>query len=195
MNDVSAGGLISVFGRHRVAGNLLMILMILFGVWGLTQLNRQVMPDINIEIISVQVQWPGASPEDVESNIIMAIESEVRFINGVDRVEAMAYEGRAEITIEFEPGENIARALADVQSAVARIRTFPVDIERPIVNQFDPTDPVCRIEISGPFPEKALKAYARRIRDDLLNLGMDRVTPLGMRDAEIWVELTWLWPF
>ncbi|MDJ0928167.1 MAG: efflux RND transporter permease subunit [Gammaproteobacteria bacterium] len=189
MNDVAAGGLIAVFGRHRVAGNLLMILMILFGIWGLTQLNRQVMPDINIEIISVLVQWPGASPEDVESNIITAIESEVRFINGVDRVEAIAFEGRAEVTIEFESGVNIGRALADVQSAVARIRTFPADIERPIVNQFDPTDPVCRIEISGPFPERALKAYARRIRDDLLNLGMDRVTPLGMRDTEIWVEL------
>ena len=189
MNSVEAGGLIGVFGRHRVAGNLLMVLLILFGVWGLTQLSRQVMPDIDVHIVSILVQWPGASPEDIESNVITAIEAEVRFINGVDRVEATAFEGRAEVTVEFEQGVNIARALADVQSAVARIRTFPADIERPIISQFDPTDPVCRIEISGPFPERALKAYARRIRDDLLNLGMDRITPLGMRDAEIWVEL------
>lgn len=182
-------GLMATFARHKVAGNLLMILMILFGVWGLTQLNRQVMPDITLDVISISVRWPGASPEDVEANVVQAIEPEVRFIEDVDRVKAMAYEGRAEVTIEFEQDVNLARALTDVQAAVARITTFPTDIERPIVTQFVTSDPVCGIEISGPFPEQALKAYARRIRDDLLDLGMARVTLHGQRDTEIWVEL------
>jgi multidrug efflux pump subunit AcrB len=182
-------GLIAVFSRHRVAGNLLMVLMMLFGVWGLTQLNRQVMPDLQLDIIIIRVQWPGASPEDVEANVIRAIEPEVRFIDDVHRVSSLAYEGRAEITIEFEEDVNIARALTDVQAAVARITTFPADMERPIISQFAQTDEVCRIEIAGPFPESALKAYARRIRDDLLALGMARVEMLGMRDTEIWIEL------
>jgi len=182
-------GLVARFARHRVAGNLLMILMILFGIWGLMQLNRQVMPDITIDVITITVRWPGASPEDVDVNVVQAIEPEVRFIEGVDRVKSMAYEGRAQITMEFDEEVNLARALTDVQAAVARITTFPTDMERPIVTQFVTTDPVCGIEISGPFPEQALKAYARRIRDDLLNLGMARVTLAGQRDTEIWVEL------
>ena len=182
-------GLVATFAHHRVAGNLLMILMILSGVWGLTKLNRQVMPDITIDVITISVRWPGASPEDVEVNVVQAIESEVRFIEDVDRVKAMAYEGRAEVTMEFEQDVNLARALTDVQAAVARITTFPTDIERPVVTQFVAADPVCGIEISGPFSEQALKAYARRVRDDLLDLGMARVTLLGQRDTEIWVEL------
>jgi multidrug efflux pump subunit AcrB len=189
VNVVPERGLLAVFAQHRVAGNLLMVLMILFGVWGLTKLNRQVMPDISLDVISVSASWPGASPEDVEENIVKAIEPEVRFIDGADRVAAVAYEGRAEISIEFEPGTNMARALTDVQSAVARIRTFPADIERPIVKQLVTADPVCRIEVRGPFPEQALKTYARRIRDDLMALGMSRVDPVGWRDTEIWVEL------
>ncbi len=183
------GGLITLFAGHPVAGNLLMLLLLMAGVWGLTQLNRQVLPDFELDIISISVQWPGASPEDVEASIVEAIEPEVRFLDSVDRVDAVAYEGRANITIRFEDGANMPRALTDVQAAVARITTFPAEIERPVVTQAAETDQVCRIEISGPYPEQALKAIGKRVRDDLLNLGMSKITLAGVRDSEIWVEI------
>ena len=66
-------GLINLFSEHPVAGNLLMILMILFGSYGLTQLSRQVLPDFVLDVINISVQWPGASPADVEANILEAI--------------------------------------------------------------------------------------------------------------------------
>ena len=77
-----------------MAGNLLMLLLIMFGgCTGLTQLNRQVLPDFELDIISISVEWPGASPQDVETNIIQAIEPEVRFLDSVERVDAIAYSG------------------------------------------------------------------------------------------------------
>ncbi|MGI9309570.1 MAG: efflux RND transporter permease subunit, partial [Gammaproteobacteria bacterium] len=185
----SGRGLITTFARHPVAGNLLMLLLIVFGLFGLTQLNRQVLPDFQIDVISVGVQWPGASPEDIETNVIDAIESEVRFIDSVDRVESIALESQARITIVFELGSDMGKALTDVQSAVARITTFPEDIERPVVDQVLEADEVCRVEISGPFPEQALKLYARQIRDDLLARGLTRIEIQGQRDSEIWVEV------
>jgi multidrug efflux pump subunit AcrB len=183
-------GIIAFFAGHRVAANLLLVLMILFGFWGITRLNRQVLPDIDLNIVNVTVPWPGASPEDVEANIIEAIEPEVRFLDGMKKVKAMAYEGRADLTLEFKEKVDMSKALSDVQSAIARITTFPQDIEKPVVSQFLQTDLVCRIQISGPFPERALKGIARGMRDDLLRLGVPRVTMVGARDSEIWVELT-----
>ena len=182
-------GLVAMFVHHPVAGNLLMWMLILFGIWGASNISRQVLPDFSIEKIRITVQWPGASPEDIESNVLEAIEPEIRFLSKVDRVDSVAAEGRAEIIIDFDTSVNISKALTDVQSAVSRITTFPQDMERPVVSQIVNSDLVCRIEVSGPFPEIALKRHARRIRDDLLNLGQSEVRMLGLRKSEIHVEI------
>jgi multidrug efflux pump subunit AcrB len=182
-------GLIAMFARHPVAGNLLMWMLILFGIWGAGNISRQVLPNFSIEKIRVTVQWPGASPEDIESNVLEAIEPEIRFLEKVNRVDSVAAEGRAEIIIDFDNGVNISKALTDVQSAVSRITTFPQDMERPVVSQIVNSDLVCRIEVSGPYPEVALKRHARRIRDDLLDLGLSEVRLLGLRKSEIHVEI------
>ncbi len=182
-------GIIAFFAAHQVAGNLLMMLLVLFGLYGLTNLNRQVIPTFTFDVVTVNVQWPGSSPEDVEDNVIEAIEPEVRFLDNVERVDSVAYAGMAEVQIRFEDGSDMSKALSDVQAAIARITTFPVDIEEPVVVQFQNTDMVCKIEVSGPFSEVALKNVARRIRDDLLNLGMSKIQLAGVRDSEIWVEI------
>ena len=88
-------GLIAMFARHPVAGNLLMWILILFGIWGASNISRQVLPNFTIEKIRVTVQWPGASPEDIESNVLDAIEPEIRFLEKVNRVDSVAAEGRA----------------------------------------------------------------------------------------------------
>ncbi len=182
-------GIISFFALHGVAGNLLMVLLVMFGLFGASKLNRQVMPDFELDMIQITVEWPGASPQDVEENVLEAIESEVRFLDDVDKVQATAFEGRAELTITFDENANMSKALTDVQSAVARITTFPSEIESPIILQISQADEVCRLEITGPFPEQALKYYARMIRDDLLNLGLSQVDIIGGRASEIWVEV------
>jgi multidrug efflux pump subunit AcrB len=182
-------GILEIFALHPVAGNLLMLLLILFGLFGLNKINRQVLPDIDLDVIQINVVWPGASPQDVEENVVRPIEPEIRFIDGVDKVDALALEGTAQISVNFVPGADMSKALADVQSAVARIRTFPADIERPVINQVVTSDEVCRLEIYGPFPEQALKRYSRQIRDDLLKRGLAVIDIVGARDSEIWVEV------
>jgi len=183
------GGIIELFVLHPVAGNLLMLLLIMFGLFGLSKINRQVLPNIDLDIIQISVLWSGASPQDVEENIIRAIEPEVRFIDGVDKVDAVAFESNANVSITFVPNTDMSKALADVQSAVARISTLPADIERPIINQVVQSDGVSRLDISGPFSEQVLKRYARQIRDDLLKRGLTTVNMEGSRSSEIWVEI------
>jgi multidrug efflux pump subunit AcrB len=183
-------GLVRLFARHPTAGNLLMAVMVLLGLIALTKLNRQFLPDFGIDVISVTVEWPGATAQDVEESIIEALEPELRFIDGVDRVRGTASEGQGTIAIEFQPGTDLQRALSDVESAVAQVTTLPEDSERPRIRRIFRYDTIARLVLSGPYDERTLKALAKRIREELLARGVDRVTFFGLRDEEIRVETT-----
>ena len=183
------GGLISLFARHRTAANLLMVLMIVTGLFALTRMNTQFFPDFGIDIVSVSIEWPGASATDVDQNIIQAVEPEVRFLDGVKRVTSYAFEGLGSLIIEFDPGTNMQRALSEVETAVAQITTLPEASEKPVIRQIQRFDSLSRIVIAGPYSETALKALAKRIRDDLLARGLDKVTIIGARKEEIWVNV------
>jgi multidrug efflux pump subunit AcrB len=186
---VRGTSLIAIFTRHRTASNLLMTLMIVGGLGALSKLNTQFFPDFGIDMVSISVEWPGASAEDVDSNIVQAIEPDVRFLDGVKRVRSSSREGIATIVVEFNPGTDMQAALADVETGVGQVRTLPEDSEKPEIRRVVRYDTISRIAISGNFPEPALKTIAKQIRDDLLDRGIDKVDLIGARDEEIWVEV------
>lgn len=183
------GGLVGLFARHPTAPNLLMATLVLIGLFALTQLNRQFFPDIVIPAITVSVLWPGASAEDVEQNILDVLEPELRFIENVDEVISSAREGSATISVTFPSDADLQKAQADIEQAVTNVTTLPEDSERPIINRATFFDNVANIAISGPFDEAALKRYAKRVRDGLLDAGIDRVELTGAREEEIWVRI------
>ena len=183
------GGAIALFAQHRTAANLLLALMFVCGLFALTQINRQFFPDFGIDVVTVTIAWPGATAADVDTNIVQGVEPEVRFLNGVKKVNSSSYEGVASISIEFEAGHDMQEALSDVESAVGQVRTLPEDSERPEIRHIVRYETVSRLVLSGPFPERSLKRHAKRIRDELLSRGIDRIDLYGARDEEIWVEL------
>eukprot|EP00873_Tetraselmis_striata_P043602 jgi/Tetstr1/463866/TSEL_008677.t1 len=111
-----------------------MALMILFGVFGIAKLNTEFFPQIVVNTVTVSVSWPGASAEDVEKNILQAIEPELRFIDNVDEMRSYAREGSASVRLEFLEGANMQRALSDVDQAIAGVTTLPEDSETPVVS-------------------------------------------------------------
>ena len=185
----SGAGPIGIFVRHPTAANLLMVVMIVAGLFAFRQTNTQFFPDFGIDWVSVSVDWPGASAEDIDDNIVQAIEPEVRFLDGVKRVRSTSVEGVAKISVEFLPGTDMQAALADVETAVGQVSTLPRDSEKPKIKRIVRYDTINRIVISGPYPESSLKAIAKGIRDDLLDRGVDKVDITGARDEEIWVEV------
>lgn len=182
-------GLIALFARHRTAANLLMALMILSGIFGLSRLNTQFFPDFGIDIITISVAWPGASAEDVDTDIVAAIEPEVRYLDDVRHVRSTAIEGLAAITVEFDPGSDMQKALAEVEAAVAQVTTLPADSETPIIKRLVRYDTITRLLITGPYPEATLKQIGKRIREELLDAGVDKIDISGGRDEEIHVRV------
>lgn len=181
--------LVRLFVRHRNAANLLMVILLVLGGVGLMRLNTQFFPDFGIDIVTVTVEWPGASAQDVDQNIIEAIEPEVRYLDSVDKVVSYATEGVGTVVIEYEQGTDMPTALSEAEAAVAQVNTLPKDSEKPKVKRVVRYDTIARLSLTGPYSEAALKVFAKRIREDLLRRGIDRITFFGSRDEEIWVEV------
>lgn len=182
-------GLISLFARHPTAANLLMTAMIVIGLFATMRMNTQFFPTVEVPAISVTVSWPGASASDVETNILNALEPELRFLADVEKVTSIGREGVGIITIEFFANADMQQALSSVEQAVAQVTTLPEESEEPVVKRTTFYEMVAKISVSGPFSEAAIKAFAKDIRDGLLDAGIDRVDMSGARDEEIWVDI------
>jgi len=187
---IPGSGIVSLFARHPNAANLLMVLMIIVGIFSLGKINTQFFPTVDRDEVSVSVSWPGASPEDVEKNILELVEPQVRFIDGVDNMISYAREGSGTISLEFVQGTDMKQAVADVDTAVKTVTNLPEESDTPEVSKRPFFDRVARLSVSGDVPESTLRFYAKRIRDDLIERGIDKVQMLGMRDEELHVEIS-----
>lgn len=182
-------GIIRAFLNHKVAPNLVAVLLCIAGLVALTRLNTQFFPSTNIPVISVVVAWPGATADDIQTGILDVLEPEIRFVDGVDTVSSYATDGSVRITLEFKDGTDMQKALADVETRVRNVTTLPTDAERPVVTRLLFYETVAMVAITGPHGEAALQEVAKRLRDRLLSGGIDRVVFQGKRDQEIWVEI------
>lgn len=182
-------GLVSTFIRHPNAANLLMVLMIIFGVYSIAKINTQFFPTVDRPTIGVIISWPGASAQDVEVNILAVAEPELRFINGVDKITSTASEGNGAITLEFGEGTDMQQALADVETASKAISNLPEDAESPVVSKSQFFDRVAQLAIVGTASESVKRDWAKRMRDDLIERGIDKINFTGLRAPEISVEL------
>ncbi|WP_316858797.1 efflux RND transporter permease subunit [uncultured Cohaesibacter sp.] len=183
------GGVVAFFVHHPNAANLLMIMLLVAGLFSLSRMNSQFFPTIDSDTIEISVKWNGASAEDVEANILELIEPKVRFVDGVDQVQSFAREGSAMIVLEFKPGTNMQQALRDVESNVDTVTSLPDLADDPSIAYRQFRDDVSRLILSGPFDEAALRQFAKEMRDDLIDRGIDTVDFTGLRDEQFYVGL------
>ena len=184
-------GAIAWMARHGVAANLLMVLIILAGFVSLTNLPQETFPEISLDTIQVQVQYPGASPDEVEQAIVRRIEERIAGIEGIDRITSAASENVGVVLAELSLGTDQAQTLDDIKSAVDRITSFPADAEEPEVVALSAEGRVMQIAIYGDAPERTLKEIANRVKDDLASLpAISLVRVSGVRQYEISIEVS-----
>ena len=170
------------------AMNLIMIAVFLMGFWGLRSLNRETFPNFDIDMISVSVMYPGATPEEVEEAICQKIEEEVRDIVGIKKVTSTASENVGTVSIELESNvDDQNRVLNEVDSAVGRISTFPELCERPDVRLLQIEETIIRVGILGPpdwstDAQLKLRDVAEEVRNEILQLpNISRVDIVGSK--------------
>lgn len=176
--------------RNNVAANLLMFLFVIGGVVVASNIKQEVYPAYELDIVNFSMDYPGATPEEVEEGILLPAEEAVRGLEAVKRIEASAVEGRGRMSVELTEDVDPNRALQDIKNAIDRISSFPEDAERPLVELAIRQRSTVTIAIAADMDERTLFEFAERVRNDLL--AFDEITQVevrGIRNPEISVEV------
>ncbi|MDB2612558.1 efflux RND transporter permease subunit [Flavobacteriaceae bacterium] len=179
--------LIGYFIKHSVAVNIVVIAFIIFGFFGAVNLKSSFFPLTDSKNISINVIYPGASPQEVEEGIILKIEDNLKGLNGVERVTSTSRENSGNINVEIEKGKDIDFMLLEVKNAVDRVPSFPVDMEPLVVAKQEPARPTITFAISGSdIPLATLKQIGRQVENDLRGIkGISQINITGYPDEEI----------
>ena len=183
--------LIAYFIKHSVAVNVIVIAFLIFGAAGAYKLNSSFFPLVDSKNISINVAYPGASPQEVEEGIILKIEDNLKGLNGVDRVTSTSRENSGNINVEIEKGKNIDFMLLEVKNAVDRVPTFPVGMEPLIVSKLEALRPTITFSISGNnIPLATLKQIGRQVENDLRGIdGISQIQITGYPEEEIEIAI------
>ncbi len=180
--------LIAAFARHPVAGNLLMIILIVAGLFAVSRLNIQFFPSFDLDVITVRVEWRGAAAEDVEEVITTPLEQKLKTIAGLDKITSTSSLGLSSITLELKEGTDPITALDEAKQAVSEFRNLPGDAEPPEVTKVVRYEPIARLLVKGESLTE-LRSLARRFERELLARGVDKVDILGLPDEEIAISI------
>ncbi|RUM92651.1 MAG: AcrB/AcrD/AcrF family protein [Thiomicrospira sp.] len=183
-------GFIGLFARHKVAPNLLMMIMILAGVVALLKLNVQFFPNFELDYATVRVVWPGANAEDVETSITEPVERVLRNLDNLDEMTSTSSLGASMVTLKFEEGTNMIEALDQVNQRVGELRNLPQDSEKPIIERIVRYEPIARLLlISDNGSVEEMRPIARRFERELLDAGIDKVEFKGLPLEEMALEV------
>ncbi len=155
--------LIKLAIKQPIAIAALVFLIIAFGIVALRQIPIQMTPDIDKPVLQVRVSWPGASPRDVEREIVTRLELAVTSLTGVEKAESDSRFGSARVTLTYAVGQDMDIALIQLLSKVASIDGLPAEAKRPIVRTSNSDD--------SPISRLAMVKLPNSKIDDLGSLG------------------------
>ncbi len=178
---------IAYFIKYPIAANLIMFGLLILGFMSLLQMKATFFPEFESRNLLIQTVYPGASPEEVEEGIINKIEENLKGLSGLERYTSVSSENSGQITVEVEKGYNPDLVLQEVKNEVDRISSFPVGMEPPTIFKVESLGRAISFALSGNDASlQALKAAARRVEEDLLQIeGLSKVELSGFPDEEI----------
>jgi len=183
--------IISYFIKYPVTVNVFILTFAIFGTVAMFNMKSSFFPLVESRIITIQLIYPGASPEEVEEGIVLKIEDNLKGVSGIERVTSVSSENSANITVEVDKNYKTDVVLEDVKNAVNRINSFPVDMEPPVIFKHENLNRVIIFSVSGNnISLKALKDIIYKIEDDIRGMdGISKVVLHGFPDEEIEVAV------
>lgn len=184
-------GLIAWFASNHVAANLLMFLIIAFGIVSSFTIRKQTTPDFELNWVQIRVPYLGAAPQEVEEGVVVKVEEAIQDIAGIVEINSRSTEGMGAITVEVATGEDINEILSEIKTRVDAISTFPALTEKPVIYKQEVPVHVVFVTITGDLDEFARKSIAQEVRDELMQIpSVNQVQILGDRDFEISIEVS-----
>ncbi|MDB5762056.1 MAG: efflux transporter permease subunit [Herminiimonas sp.] len=184
---------------NPVLATMMMVAFVVLGLFSYQRLRVDQFPDVTFPVVVVQTDYPGASPETVESDITRKVEEAVNTINGINSLTSRSYEGSSVVIIEFVLTVDPAQAAQDVREKVALIKSaFRKEVKEPRVTRYDPADrPIFSISVSNESgaQQRSLRELTT-IADQLVKKRLENVRGVGsvtlvggvMREIQIYVK-------
>jgi multidrug efflux pump subunit AcrB len=184
-------GLVAWWGRNPVAGNLLMVFVVIAGIFSFNKMEKEFWPPGRDNSVFVQASWAGASPEDMESQVIVRIEEATAGLDGVDWVRSRSGEGFGWVSIQSESGADIDAMTQEVRSRVESISGLPTGMDPIRVTRQVGRNPSFIIGLHGNVDERTLRDTAERLRDQVSLLpGGANTDVWGARPPEVSIEVS-----
>lgn len=168
--------------------------LIVFGGIALSKLGVSRLPDVDFPIITVSINYEGASPQIVEAELVDQIEESLLAVEGIKEMRSTVRQGSGQVTLEFDINRNVDVVLQEVQTALGQIR-FPLGIDPPVVRKQNPEeDPILFIGLTAKDANlRDMIVYADQTLLDLFrflpNVGEVSVTGFSDRNLRIWPDI------
>ncbi|MCE9631852.1 MAG: efflux RND transporter permease subunit [Planctomycetia bacterium] len=132
------------------------ILVTLFGVLALLSMPVQLTPEVQIPTITVECKWRGASPQEVERELVQPLEEQLRSVEGLVKLSSDSGSSSGSIELEFAVGTDMSQALVKVNTRVQQVRDWPIDADRPVIKTASANDrPVAWFLLGQAAPDAA----------------------------------------
>ncbi|MGW1492935.1 efflux RND transporter permease subunit [Streptomyces sp. NPDC002402] len=173
---------------QRALVGLMSIVAIVFGAIAIPQLKQQLLPSIELPMVSVLAPYQGASPDVVEKQVVEPLESTLKAVDGIKGITSTASEGNAVIMASFEYGDGTKQLVADVQQAVNRARTqLPEDVDPQVVAGSTDDIPTVVLAVTSSKDQQALADQLERTVVPAIEDidGVGQVSVDGVQDLQV----------
>lgn len=174
---------------HKVAANILMLSLLILGGVSLSRINIQFLPTFDIEVINVQIAWPGAGAEDIERSIINPLEKKLRNLDCLKHINSTARQSSGMVVLEFHQGTDMSKAIETVRERVGQIQSFPSRSEKPIITRIEPYETIAKVLIYGPSDLKEIREISYQFEKELFSRGIGKIEIIGLPTNEIKIAL------
>jgi multidrug efflux pump subunit AcrB len=167
------------FTRNHVAGNFIMLVVLIAGFATWFKLKKEIFPEISIDAIAVKIPYPNATPEESERGVVVPVEEAIADLQGIKKIRGTASQNVGVVLVEVETGYNLRSVMSDVKSRVDAIENFPKEAETPVLEEILIKNPVMSVTLTADTDETTLRKLAERVRDDLLTYEAPEATNLS----------------
>ncbi|MCG8453329.1 MAG: efflux RND transporter permease subunit [Spirochaetales bacterium] len=182
---------IEYFSSRGMITNWLILLVMVAGIFGFSQLRRRVWPQMDYDYINLDIAWPGASPLEIEDGLTIPVEERLKGIDGIERTVTTTGEGYLNAWIEASPDVAIDKVVDRIRSSIETIPNYPEDARAPRVAQLDSWNRVMLLFIYGPEDMDVLQSVADDFRTDLIATGsVSQLQSWGVPGKEIRINTT-----
>lgn len=183
--------LIAWFVKNPVAANLIMFTMFVVGIFGYNSLDREFIPQVTINGMTISSGWPGASPRDVEEQMVVRIEEAVDGLDGIDYIEATAREGSYNVNIRTKLGVDYEKMLDQVKARVDGIQNLPPDAFRPQIYRWDARADIIYLALHGDVDRLTLQRAATDLRLEITKLtGLQLTDQISKISEQVTIEVS-----